>query len=201
MPTYRHKNTGTRFLFVHIPRTAGRFIEENILNNEFECEQKKIWTSECGVEIAHFHKELYEKFLNISGIPHITIVRDPVDRFFSTSIFLKRMYGNDIEQLLEDENTFFSMIENFPLPQSMNWFRPQVDFIGEETHVWKYENGFQQDFSDWMTSILGIDFKIEKLKYSSLTTDESNKVQRRPKIIQNVKRLYAKDYNTLYQNK
>ena len=45
MPTYKHKETGKRFLYVHIPRTAGRFLEENILYNGFECEQKKIWKS------------------------------------------------------------------------------------------------------------------------------------------------------------
>ena len=33
MPTYRHKDTGKRFLFVHIPRNAGRFIENNLRNS------------------------------------------------------------------------------------------------------------------------------------------------------------------------
>ena len=123
MPTYKHKETGKRFLYVHIPRTAGRFLEENILHNGFECEQKKIWKSVCNTEIAHFHKDLYSRYLDCHSIPHITVVRDPVDRFFSASIFLTRMYGDDIEQLLENENTFYSMIENFPLPEAVNWFR------------------------------------------------------------------------------
>ena len=165
MPTYCHDETGKRFLYVHIPRTAGRFLEENILNNGFKCEQQKIWASECGIELAHFHKELYSKYFDCVSIPHITVVRDPVDRFFSASIFLKRMYGNDIEQLLENESTFFSMIENFPLPQGVNWFRPQVDFIGDETHIWKYEDGLDKEFSDLIYYILCIEFSIEKIKY------------------------------------
>lgn len=201
MPTYCHKETGTRFLYVHIPRTAGRFLEENILNNGFECEQQHIWKSESGVEVAHFHKELYEKKFDCDSIPHVAIVRDPVDRFFSASIFLTRMYGDDIEPLLENENTFYSLIENFPLSEAVNWFRPQVDFIGKDTHVWKYEDGIGKDFSKWISSILGFEFKIEKLKYSKLTTDETNKVKRTSRIIKNVKDLYSKDYNLLYQNK
>jgi len=198
MPTYKHKETGERFLYVHIPRTAGRFLEENILHNGFECEQKKIWKSVCNTEIAHFHKDLYSRYLDCHLIPHITVVRDPVDRFFSASIFLTRMYGDDIEPLLENENTFYSMIENFPLPEAINWFRPQVDFIGELTHIWWYENKLENDFSDWISGILEVDFKVKDLEYPKLTTNEDRKVERRPRIIQNVKNLYRKDYEMLY---
>jgi len=198
MPTYKHKETGKRFLYVHIPRTAGRFLEENILHNGFECEQKKIWKSVCNTEIAHFHKDLYSRYLDCHSIPHITVVRDPVDRFFSASIFLTRMYGDDIEQLLENENTFYSMIENFPLPEAVNWFRPQVDFIGDLTHIWWYENKLEDDFSDWMSDILKVDFKVKDLEYPKLTTNEDRKVERRPRIVQNVKNLYRKDYKMLY---
>ena len=198
MPTYRHRETGKRFLYVHIPRTAGRFLEENILSNGFRCEQKKIWKSVCNTEIAHFHKDLYSRYLDCHSIPHITVVRDPVDRFFSASIFLTRMYGDDIEQLLENENTFYSMIENFPLPEAVNWFRPQVDFIGELTHIWWYENKLEDDFSDWMSDILEVDFKVKDLEYPKLTTNEDRKVERRPRIVQNVKNLYRKDYEMLY---
>ena len=55
MPTFRHRSTGKRFLFIHIPRTAGRFIGENLLGNDFEVEHK-IWDSIDGIEIAHFHR-------------------------------------------------------------------------------------------------------------------------------------------------
>ena len=91
MATYRH-SSGKRFLFIHIPRTAGRFLEENFKYNGFQ-DEYEIWNSIDGIEVAHFHRELYEKYLDVKGIPHITIVRNPIDRFFSASIFLKRMYG------------------------------------------------------------------------------------------------------------
>ena len=62
MPTYRQTvqsfpNPRKRFLFVHIPRTAGRFLEENFVENGFEAEQI-IWKSVDGIEVAHFHNEL-----------------------------------------------------------------------------------------------------------------------------------------------
>ena len=91
MPTYRQTvqsfpNPRKRFLFVHIPRTAGRFLEENFLDNGFEPEQK-IWMTIDGIEIAHFDRSLYERYFDIKDIPHFTIVRNPIDRFFGCSIF------------------------------------------------------------------------------------------------------------------
>ena len=55
MPTYKqsvvsYPNQTKRFLFVHIPRTAGRFLEENFLDNGFEPEQK-IWDTLDGIEM------------------------------------------------------------------------------------------------------------------------------------------------------
>ena len=90
------------------------------------------------------------------------------------------------------------MIENFPLPEAVNWFRPQVDFIGELTHIWWYENKLEDDFSDWMSDILKVDFRVKDLEYPKLTTNEDRKVERRPRIVQNVKNLYRKDYEVLY---
>ena len=42
MPTYRHKENGKRFLFIHIPKTAGRFIQENIILNEYKHIERSI---------------------------------------------------------------------------------------------------------------------------------------------------------------
>ena len=197
MPTFRHRSTGKRFLFIHIPRTAGRFIGENLLGNDFEVEHK-IWDSIDGIEIAHFHRELYEKHLRVDHIPHLTIVRNPIDRFFGASSFLKRMYGDDIQELMEDEIMFFSILDNFPLSQAVNWFRPQVDFITDETNIWKFEDGFGSDFDVWMSNILEMPFKTRDIEYKKLKSNESNKLKRTPKLIENIKKLCKKDFETFY---
>jgi hypothetical protein len=198
MPTYRHIPTGKRLLFIHIPRTAGRFLEKNLELNGFEVEQTNIWKSVEGIEVAHFHRELYEKYFDIKNIPHITVIRNPIDRFFSNSIFIKRMYGDDIENLLEDEMYFHSVLRNFPLSQSANWFREQVDFISDKTHIWKFENKFDKDFSKWISKIIDIPFKVYDVPYEKLSTDEENKVSRTARIISNVKELYRRDLEQLY---
>ena len=60
MSTFRHEPSGKRFLFVHIPRTAGRFFEQNLLNaNNFVWDDKvdidRQYKSIDGVELSLIH--------------------------------------------------------------------------------------------------------------------------------------------------
>ena len=195
MPTY---NCGKRFLFVHIPRTAGRFLEENFKKNGFELEHDYIWDSVDGIELAHFHRELYEKHLDVEGIPHIAIIRNPINRFFSASSWLKRMYGEDIQEAMEDPIMFSMMLNNFPLTEAVNWYRPQVDFISDKTYLWRFEDGFKEEFSEWVSNILGVSFRTHDVPYEKLSYDESNRLDRTDKLLDNIKFLYRKDIEQLY---
>ena len=197
MPTYKH-SSGKRFLFVHIPRTAGRFLEENFKKNGFELEQDDIWKSVDGIELAHFHRELYEKYLDVEGIPHISIIRNPINRFFGASSWLKRMYGEDIQEAMEDPMMFSMMLENFPLAEAVNWYRPQVDFISDKTHLWRFEDGFGEDFGEWMSNVLEVPFRIVDVPYQKLSYDESNKLERTDKLIDNIRTICRKDIEQLY---
>ena len=203
MPTYRqtvvtYPNPTKRFLFVHIPRTAGRFLEENFKENGFEAEQI-LWKSVDGIEVAHFHNELYLKYFDdLGSIPHFTIVRNPIDRFMSCSIFLTRMYGDDIQEMMEDPMMFSSMLENFPLTQAVNWFRPQMDFITDDTNIWKFEDGFGSDFDEWLSEILGVEYKTKDVPYNELSTNETKKLEKTAKLVNNITGLYRKDIEQLY---
>ena len=203
MPTYRqtvvtYPNPTKRFLFVHIPRTAGRFLEENFKENGFEPEQI-LWKSVDGIEIAHFHNELYQKhFDDLGSIPHFTIVRNPIDRFMSCSIFLTRMYGEDIQEMMEEPMMFGSMLQNFPLTQAVNWFRPQMDFITDDTNIWKFEDGFGSDFDEWLSEILGVEYKTKDVPYNELSTNETKKLEKTAKLVNNITGLYRKDIEQLY---
>ena len=97
MPTFVHKDTGKKVFFAHIPRTAGRFVEANLLANGFEWGESHLDTGlgvmsvVNGVEIAHYHrKSLSKVFECTEGIPHFSIVRSPITRFISGSVYLKR---------------------------------------------------------------------------------------------------------------
>ena len=195
MPVY--KCPPTRFHFIHIPRTAGRFIEAVIKDNGFQLEHNTLGYIE-GVDIIHLHKELYEKYLDVKDMPHIAVIRNPIDKFFSASPFLKRMYGDDIQEQMEDSMMFSMMLQNFPLTQAVNWFRPQSDFLTEETHVWRFEDGFKEEFGEWMSQILGIPFTVRDVPYEKLSTDESNKLERSAKLIDNIRQFCRKDIEQFY---
>ena len=206
MATFKHKETGKRFLLIHIPRTGGRFIEANLDLNGWEYETLELYgiphynhsfIEDC--EITHFYKELYEKYCDIDGIEQVAVIRNPIERFFSASIFLKQEYGNDIQEKMEDKEQFFSMIENFPYSETKTWWRPQVDFISDTTHLWKFEDGLGVNFGYWLSEKLQVEFKIDAFAQYPMSRHEGvNQLDRTSKLIDNIRSLYKEDLDKFY---
>ena len=205
MATYKH-SSGKRFLFVHIPRTGGRFIEVNLEKNGWEVEPidqygiphyQHSFIEDC--EIAHFHRDLYEKYCDIEGIEQIAVVRNPIDKFFSASTYLITVYGKEIQEKLEDYDEMVSIIENFPMSETLSWWRPQVDFVTDTTHIWKFENGLGTDFGDWLGEKLGVPFEIDKYaNYAMNRYEGSLKLDRTPKLIDNICKFWREDIEQFY---
>ncbi len=209
MATFKHVESGKRLLFIHIPRTAGRFVEWNLVEQGWDWDDKvgvdNMYKSVEGIELAHFHKEFYEKYLDVKDIPHISIVRNPIDRFISASIWLTRLYGDDIQESMEDPMMFSSMIYNFPASESLNWYRPQVDFLSDKTHVWRFEDGIGYEFSNWISGIVGVDIKMDKdlkyLKHPKMREDSpDSRLKKTDALIDNLKVFYRKDFSKFYQD-
>ncbi len=205
MSIYKHPE-GKRFLFIHIPRTGGRFIESNLESNEWRCEPidyygvphyNHSFIDDC--EITHFHRQLYEKYFNAKDIPHISIIRNPIDKFFSASIYLTQAYGPNIQEAAEDESQFNDMLKDFPKPENLNWWRPQVDFLSDKTHIWRYEDGLGPKFAQWISKMVGMDIKIDAFaKYPMNHHERTGQLLRTPKLIENIKKLCRRDIEQLY---
>ena len=197
MPTFVHRPTGKRFLFIHIPRTAGRFIGENLLKNDCESEQgvgSDLWIKKNGVELTHYHREYYEKYLDIKDIPHFAVVRNPFDRFISSTISVVQDHGKDIDV---DEKFLSYLINGYGSTVYSHIFRPQVEFISDKTHIWKYESGMGKEFATWLSGILDIDFSFSKdVEY--LQDNNSSKFRKTPKLIDNLRQFYRKDIEQFY---
>lgn len=202
MSIFKHLETGKRFLFIHIPRTGGRFVETNleeqgwVWDDDVDVDRK--YKSVDGVEVAHFHKEYYEKYLDVKNIPHVCIIRNPIERFISASIYLKHLYGDDIQELMEDPMYFFSMIENYPCTESVNWYRSQLDFLSDKTHVWRFENKLEENFSFWLSNIVGVSVKMNQTVKYSKQDYESNKLNKTPSLLDNIRTLYCNEIGKLY---
>ncbi len=204
MPTFNNSNQ--KFYHVHIPRTAGRYVYELIKSNGFEQEVNDDIVS------SHYDRVSYEKYLNVNSIPHITIIRNPIDRFFGSSFLLKKTYGKNINYILENTSDFFALLDNFwignslkgtisidPVENMVRYFKPLSDYISPDTKIWRYEDGFGKKFSYWMSDILNIDFKINDVSYPRLGIDESDKIDRNFRIIDNVMEYYKDDINKYYR--
>ena len=205
MPIMYHKETGNKFFFIHIPRTAGRFLVENLWHNGCEIihpfidkplslaspyVRQKIE----GIQMLHAHRSIYNKWNKVKNIPHFTIVRNPIDRFFSASC-LPSLNCN--QSYIEDWNNFNSKISK---KESINWFRPQHEFVSSKTKIWKYEDGFDKSFCDWVSNLVSFSFSIKSRDYKKLDTNYvKNKFKKTEALINNVKKFYKNDRNYLYR--
>ena len=204
MPNFVHKDTGKRVFFAHIPRTAGRFVEANLLLNGFEWVEKHLDTGRGtmsivnDIEIAHYHREHYQKYLKIEkDTPQFTIVRNPITRFMSASWYFKR-YGDFIQSDLEDPEMFRDIFYGIPFAITRHWYRPQVDFLNDQTKIWKFEYGLGQEFISWLSSIVGVNLKLyENVDYYKVS-DEGNKLVRTQRLEDNIREVYRKDFEVLY---
>ena len=203
MPTFKH-SSGKRVFFAHIPRTAGRFIEANLSQNDFKWDDahldngKGIMSIVNGFEIAHYHRDHYMKYLDTKDIPHFSIVRNPIDRFISASIYIKRFCGHKAQQGVEDKNSFLYVLKSIPHRQSINWYRPQIDFLRSDTHVWKFEDGFGDDFVSWLSGIVGIDLEFTDDVEYAVAPDEGNKLEKTPQLIDTLTHFYKQDIEQFY---
>ena len=96
---------------------------------------------------------------------------------------------------------FGMMLQNFPLPDiytTPSWLRPQSDFLTEDTHIWRFEDGFKEEFGEWMSEILGVPFTVSDVPYKKLTTDETNKLTRSAKLIDNIRQFWREDIEQFY---
>ena len=203
MAVFKHQSLGKRFLFIHIPRTGGRFIEVNLEKNGWEMEP----IDYCGIphyqhsfiddcEIAHFHRELYEKYCEEKE--QIAVIRDPITRFISASTYLFTLYGRESQKRMEDYDQFVSTIQNFPESETRSWWRPQVEFLTDTTHIWKFEDGLGESFGYWISEKLEVPFEVDILAKYVANKKEESKLDKTDKLVDNIKRYYAEDIEQLY---
>ena len=195
MPMMCHKNN--KFFFIHIPRTAGRFLVENLghhgckiihpfINEPLALNSPYTRQKIEGVEMLHAHENIYKNWNKVKEIPHFTIVRNPIDRFFSAS---SRHDLNLSQSYIEDRDNFN---KEFSKKHYRNWFRLQHEFVSSETKIWKYENGFGKDFCNWISNIMLFPFNIKSRDYKKVYVKD--KFKKTKTLIDNIRKFYKKDF-------
>jgi len=197
VPIIYNPITDRKFFYIHIPRTAGRFLVENFIahgckiihpfTNKIITNLKQANEIVEGVEMLHAHEFIYNRWISVKDLPHFTIIRDPIDRFFSASCCPDKELN---EQEIEDWDVFNKQISK---PYYRNWFRPQHEFISSKTKVWKYEDGFGEDFCNWISDIVSFPFSIKTDLFTPIKLSK-NKLKKTDALLKNIKKYYEKDF-------
>lgn len=192
-----------KIFFIHIPRTAGRYVKTLFKNNSDVCEFYTFDKLLNGIVIGHLHYPNFEQLFNFKNVIKFTVVREPVDRFISTLTALDNVSSKETElknKIFKNQNCFNKFVNETILNSDNNWFRPQVNFIDNETKIWKYENGFENNFIDWIKKIsnFNINNKVNlKPIFNIMNYDNKKKIILSEKEKNLVKNYYYQDYKVL----
>jgi len=130
--------------FIHIPRTGGRYISSLFENSSnIECKYHRIHEHRFdGIDVTHLHYPLYNVFLGVENIPHLTVVRNPYDKFNSCLSNMHKLHGIDYNNILNSYDSFVEFVNLEINLQSYhnNWFLPQNKFISPK-HIIGNMNG------------------------------------------------------------
>ncbi|NDB80480.1 hypothetical protein EB155_11515, partial [archaeon] len=130
---------------VHIPRCGGRFITQTFVHNDYQVLHCDDDLCLYGIECFHLHYPLYEFLEGVDTSFQFAVIRNPIDRFRSefSNVIIKRNYQQSDIDFLEnyDNFSYFINYERMTHHYAKNWFRPQHEFIGPNTKIWRFEDG------------------------------------------------------------
>ena len=204
MPFFKKENT--EIYFVHIPRTAGRYVTELFSFNNYDGEYTDVLGSYTVNDLiaAHIHYPFYNYYLEADRCENFAIVRNPVDKIWSAiDISYKRkrsLYNQEtFMKDLEDMSFFCDYIdyERSHHSYACNWFRPQIDFVSHKTHVYKFEKGIDNNLSKWLNKTFNLDLNtLNERKYPRMQEETlyPKKYQITRKIKRNIKEYYIEDF-------
>lgn len=204
---YHNEKYGIELYHIHIPRTAGRFIKQLFSYNSYELYHTDFGILVEGIEVPHLHYPLYNFLENVEESKKFTVVRNPFDRFKSSiKLLIKaRSYGDDIYSYLRDESwlvDFLNYERSVGVSYTGNLFRPQHEFISNDTFVYKYEDGINESFVEWINLHLKTNLKYSEVSYPKSVNEESENPNSfnyidyliDEKVEKTIKNYYNKDY-------
>jgi len=178
------------------------------------------WEEYRGIKIQLIHREYYEEMSEFDNCTHkFAVVRDPWKRFISCLGMVCCLPSNDynlhrvLEMISEKEgfDKFMSMATK-SFGYQTNILRPQHEFLTEDALLWRFEDGFDEPFIDWINEnfnikLIGKDSEgnpvvnvadIENGEMGYMKKEEEMAKAAIPDTLEGfVREYYAKDYELL----
>lgn len=142
-------NKNTPIVFIHIPKTAGTSIKamlkadvEMLFNYEFK--------KDLPCPPQHFHQELLQ-CLGVLSAWHIqfAVIRNPIKRFISEYTYRQKVDPKFKYMNITAFAQFIFKIYKYNPYILSNHIRPQHEFIGPKTKVYRLEDGLDTLFEDY----------------------------------------------------
>lgn len=170
---------GRNILFIHIPKSAGTSIEKHFLTDEWFCKLIDTGIKPSINHIArcspqHMHMTMLEMIINFDKLDcNFTIVRNPASRLISEYNWRRKYFKleSSINDFVHNTLDFYSK-DSFVFD---NHIRPQIEFIRQDTKVFKIEDGLHRVVS-WLDTKHGVKRSSNNIPYeqSSKTADGDN---------------------------
>jgi hypothetical protein len=126
-----YTNNNIYYIFIHIPKNSGKYIRENIQNNNNNKIVKYYWHIYSNLDLAHIPYVKKDEFIekNIE-YNYFTYVRNPYDRIISAFFYINYNNINDFKNFVKDVLTKynFSMMYDFNIIH----YYPQYLFVCDE---------------------------------------------------------------------
>tara|TARA_B110000285_G_C14878759_1_gene492819 strand:+ start:85 stop:666 length:582 start_codon:yes stop_codon:yes gene_type:complete len=180
-----------RVIYIHIPRTGGRYVTAYFKNHHITESDYDTFIDDhfC---IAHSKINYYKNY----DFKNFTVVRNPYTRFIST---LKRCLPecNLPLNVFENVTNYKTFIKYLNKMKNMNglgqFFEKQINFINDDTYIWKLEYGLHDSFLKWLKDNFDLNINIRDPKYLAWPRD-FNKVKVSKKVESFIKKYYKEDY-------
>lgn len=168
-----------------------------------------------GIDVRFLHNPMYfELSDDFKNVDHrFAVVRDPYDRFISalacSCLSSEQNYNLPrVLKDLEDRDYFFKFMKIMreKIIYRTNFFRPMVEFITEDTKIYKFENGLYENFLNWFEENFNIklldgnadgkwiDYNLFREYGDSIKGEILEGIEINPVIKEYVKEYYAADY-------
>jgi|SRR5210317_1019812 hypothetical protein len=180
-----------RVIYIHIPRTGGRYITAYFKNHHITESDYDIFVDD-HFEQAHAKIDYYKDY----NYKNFTVVRNPFDRFKSS---LKRCLPHcnlslDTFESVKDYDTFLKYLNIIKNTKTLGqFFEKQINFTNKDTYIWKLEDGLGDTFLRWLKVNFDLNTNIRDPKYLAQSND-FNKVKVSDKIEGFIKKYYEEDY-------
>ena len=136
----------------------------------------------------HVHLDYLKKNISYVNNKKFCIVRNPYERFRSILRYSKGNLEVNKDSILLKNNI------NFNETVFLTWTRPQVEFVSEDTVVWKYEKTLKNNLCKFIKDKFNMDINYRKVTYDRSPEDFTDKMVLTKNHIEFVNKYYKKDF-------